>query len=113
MKNDNNHMDDLFDDGIARSLKALGIVFPRTVADFERIEKKIAAKQNIQPERLKDPYSFLGKRTFKGERSTTEQQDDYSQSLAQAAREGNTISNETKKKMAEDKLKANQKKNGQ
>jgi len=113
MKNDNSYIDDLFDDGIARSLNALGFVFPRTAADFDLIETKIANQQNIQPERLKDPYSFLGKRAFKGDRTIVKDQVDYSQSLAQAAREGNVISDDVKRKMAEDKLRANQKQNGQ
>jgi len=114
MNNTLNNMDDLFDDNIGISLRQLGVIFPREVADFKRIESQVKKNKIIQPEHLKDPFSFLGKRTFKSWSKSTGEEDEklYSQNLAQAARDGKIISDEIKKKMVEDKLKSSQKKNG-
>jgi hypothetical protein len=105
MNNDINNMQDLYDDNISRSLRKIGIVFPRTAIDFKEIDAEVNEGKLAQPERLKNPFSFLGKRHFKGEQSIhLEEQHEYSTSLAQAAREGKVISDEVKKKMAADKL---------
>lgn len=112
MNNEHNNMDDLFDDNIGKSLRQLGYVFPQTTADFKHIEN-LAKKQPLpQPDRLKDPYQFLGKRSFKSNAgaSNGESLGDYSSNLSQAAREGRNISDDIKAKMAQDKLKASQKK---
>lgn len=39
--------------------------FPETDEDFKRIEEEVKNNKNEMPERLKDPYEFLGKRKFK------------------------------------------------
>ena len=113
MNNEIKNIHDLLDDNISRSLRQLGLLFPRTAADFKKIENEIKNNKIVQPERLKDPNSFLGKRHF--HKSIKQHQEgepiNYTQNLAQAAREGKLISEDVKKKMAEDKLKSNKKKN--
>lgn len=115
MKKDIANMDDLFDDSIDQSLRCLGFTFPRTVSDFCQIESKVRNSKIKQPDRLKDPFVFLGKRMHNGNNQVMpdREQNEYSQNLAQAAREGKVISEEIKKRMAADKQKTNQKKNGQ
>ncbi len=113
MNNEIDNMQDLFDDNIGRALRQLGFVFPRTAADFRRIEYDVKDNKIVQPERLKDPTSFLSKRHFKGavKLRQEDEQVEYNTNLAQAARQGKLISEEVKKKMADDKLKSNKKKN--
>ncbi len=111
MNNELDNMDDLFDDNIGKSLRHLGFIFPRTAADFKNIED-LAKKHHVKlPDRLNDPYQFLGKRSFKSDTSplNIDQQDEYFNKLAQAARDGKTIPDDIKKKMAKDKLKSQQK----
>ena len=114
MNNEKHNMDDLLDDNLGRSLRQLGFIFPNTVADFKKIESQANNTKVVQPDCLKDPYSFLGKRIHKGTVKPLyeDEQGGYSQNLAQAARDGKGISEDVKMKMAEDKLKSNQKKNG-
>jgi hypothetical protein len=109
MSNEINNMDDLLDDNISRSLRLLGFTFPRTAEDFERIDDLVKSENAMLPARLQDPYSFLGKKTFSHSRDSTIEQGEYFQQLAQAARDGKTISDEIKKKMAQDKLKSEKK----
>lgn len=104
-----NNIDDLFDDSIGRSLRHMGYLFPSTAADFKRIEGEISKEGVKQPAGLKDPFEFIGKRRFKKALGdAVEDQNDYSLKLAQAAREGNEIPEDIKKRMAEDKLQSRQ-----
>lgn len=105
MNKEINKIDDLFDNSIGRSLRRMGYIFPSTAADFKRIEEEISKEGIKQPEGLKDPFEFIGKRKFKKALGdAVEDQNDYSLKLAQAAREGKEIPEDIKKKMAEDKL---------
>ncbi|WP_153799671.1 hypothetical protein [Foetidibacter luteolus] len=112
MNKELDNMDDLFDDNIGKSLRQLGFMFPRTAADFKRIEDLAKKNQANLPDRLSDPYQFLGKRNFRCDINSfhIDQQDEYSNKLAQAAREGKNIPDDIKAKMAQDKLKLAQKK---
>src|SRR5690554_616097 len=103
MNNEINNIDDLFDDSISRSLKHLGIVFPRTFADLKKINENLYDPKVIKSGSLTDPYSFLGKRRFSRHVEAVLIQNDYFNNLSQAAREGREISDEIRKKMAEDK----------
>lgn len=111
MNSDINNIDDLFDDSLSKSLTQLGFLFPKTIADFKRIEQHIKNNRIPQPDRLKDPYVFLNKHLFKGGIQGNENDLNYSENLAQAAREGKEMTDEVKKKMLEDKLKARKKDN--
>jgi hypothetical protein len=112
MNNSIDSIDGLFDDQIAKVLKQLGYSFPKSEADFKKIESDLKMNGTIQPEALKNPYTFLGKRSFKCQITSTSGDDQifYDQNLSQAARAGKDISEEIRRKMAEDKLKASQKK---
>jgi hypothetical protein len=114
MNNGKDNFDDLFDDNIGKSLRELGFLFPKTDAEFKTLEKEIKNSKMPQLNRLKDPYAFLGKRSYKKQQLTIgfNFRDGYGQNFAQAAREGNCISDELKQKMAEDKKKANDKNKG-
>lgn len=107
MSNDMNNIQDLLDDSIQKSLRTLGLTFPKNAADFKKLELDISKANIIQPNRLKDPSSFLSKRSYHADKQHVELQNesDYQQNLAQAAREGNKISEDIKKKMADDKQK--------
>ncbi len=113
MSNPINSIDDLFDDQIGKFLRRLGYSFPKSEADFKQIESHIKMNKAVEPERLKNPYTFLGKRSFSRHAASIpgDGQTSYSQDLSQAAREGKNISEEIRKKMTEDKLKANRNKN--
>ncbi len=107
MNNDLNKLDDLFDENINKALKKLGLVTPQTATDFRDLDDEITRKFTTQPEKLKDPFAFLNrgvrKRSTNLNETETDANTDYSSVLAQAAREGKTISDEVKKQMQEDK----------
>jgi hypothetical protein len=107
MNNDLNKLDDLFDENINKALKKLGLITPQTAKDFRDLDNEISRKSSIQPEKLKDPLAFLDrgerKRGVNLNEMATDTNADYSSVLAQAAREGKTISEEVKKQMQEDK----------
>ncbi|SDP99717.1 hypothetical protein SAMN05428975_5130 [Mucilaginibacter sp. OK268] len=109
MNNEINHIDDLFDDSISKSLRKLGFIFPRTCADFNKIEENIKVNKLSMPMNLRDPSVFLGKKVFQNHSAITLSLSDYTMKLAQAAREGNDISEEVKDKMEKDKLAAKNK----
>lgn len=111
MKDELNNMDDLLDDNISRSLRQLGFTFPQTVEDFICIEECVKTNNISLPARLQDPYSFLGRRAYIPTRKNVHEQSEYFQQLAQPARDGKIISEDIKKKMAEDKLKSGKMKN--
>lgn len=108
MSNGINNMDDLLDDGISRSLSELGFIFPKTLDDFKILDNQAKSSKIIQPDSIKDPFKFFGKRAFKSNQLQGHEysQTKYLQSFAQAAREGNVISDEIKRKMTEDKQKS-------
>lgn len=112
MSNNNHNLDDLLDDDLHRLLAQSGFIFPKTDSDFENIRSQAKAMSPVQPDRLKDPYSFLGKRSFsrKLENQARQVPFEYIQRLAQAAREGSVIPDDIKKKMEEDKQKSREKK---
>lgn len=112
MSNQIENMDDLLDDSIDRSLRTLGFVFPRAEDHFRRLDDHAKNSKTIQPDRIKDPLEFLGKRAFKRPKALVPEEvpNEYFQSFAQAAREGKAISDEVKQKMLDDKLKARDKK---
>lgn len=107
MNNDLNKLDDLFDENINKALKKLGLVTPQTAKDFRDLDDEITGKSTTQPEKLKDPLAFLNRGTRKRGTNLNEMAGDsnadYSSVLAQAAREGKTISDEVKKQMQKDK----------
>ena len=103
MSNIINNMDDLCDDNIGNSLRRLGYAFPKTASDFRRIDSEVKNNNSTPPGRLKDPFNFLGKRCFKKDIHIEGDKKVFIQNLSQAAREGNDISDEIKRKMAEDK----------
>lgn len=104
MNDEINNMKDLLDDDIHKSLSKLGFLFPKSVDDFNKLEFEIKKNPIAQPDRLKDPFHFLGQRSYyiAGQKIETEEFD-YPQNLAQAAREGKDIPEDIKRKMAEDK----------
>lgn len=109
MNNEINHIDDLFDDSISKSLRKLGFIFPRSCTDFNQIEENIKVNNLAIPINLRDPSVFLGKKVFQNHAAITLSLSDYSMQLAQAAREGNDISEDVKDKMEKDKLAAKNK----
>lgn len=111
MNNEINHIDDLFDGSISKSLRNLGFVFPRTCADFNKLEENIKVNKLSMPMNLRNPSVFLGKKVFQRHSAVTLSLSDYSMQLAQAAREGNNISDDVKDKMEKDKLAAKKKNN--
>ena len=111
MNKELNNMDDFLDDSIGRSLRKLGFTFPRNIEDFKSIEERVKKNGIALPERLQDPYKFLGEKTYSLISQNEQGQGEYFQQLAQAAREGKLITDDIKKRMAEDKLKANKKNN--
>lgn len=108
MNKELNYSDDLFDDEMHRSLRTLGLIFPKTIDDFRKLLLSEEVVGEIPPVGLRDPYAFLKAARFKKYTNTKliEIGQDYSQKFAQAAREGNEISEEVKKKMEEDRRKA-------
>lgn len=109
MNNEVSNIDDLFDDITGESLRILGFTFPKTTADFRRIELRLEKNPIPQPDKLKDPFQFLGSRKFVASSNVVSKDEriDYVQNFAQAAREGkNAISDEVKARMVEDKLKS-------
>jgi len=112
MNNELHNMDDLFDESIGKSLRQLGDTFAKTTADCKKMDELAQKMQINKPERLTDPYAFLGKRSFRRAASSqnNEEEKNYDSEMAQAAREGKGINEEIKKKMAADKLMANQNK---
>jgi len=110
MNNNLNTLDDLFDREMSKALRELGFIFPQTVEDFQRIENELKFKPLTQPDKLKDPMSFLGKthRKPKLPSGNVDALDlnDYSSNLAQAAREGKEITEDVKRQMEEDKKKS-------
>lgn len=113
MNNELNNIDDLLDDNIGKSLRVLGFTFPRTAEDFKRIEECVKKNRVALPARSQDPYSFLGKRAYNliSQNVHEQGQGEYFKQLAQAARDGKIITDDIKKRMAEDKLKSGKKKN--
>lgn len=111
MNNEINHIDDLFDDSVSKSLRKLGFIFPRSCADFNKIEENIKVNKLTIPINLRDPFVFLGKKVFQKHSAITLSLSDYSMQLAQAAREGNNISDDVKDKIEKDKLAAKKKNN--
>lgn len=110
MNNELNNIDDLLDDSIGKSLRQLGFTFPRTVDDFNRIEEYVKNNKPALPKRLQDPSTFLDQKVFKSNALLRNGQEIYFQNLAQAARDGKVITDDVKKKMAEDKLNSGKKK---
>ena len=112
MSNDDHNLDDLLDDDLYRLLAQSGFIFPKTESDFENIMRQAKEINFIQPEGLKDPYSFLGKHCFSQNQESKAGQVplEYIQRLAEAAREGSVIPDDIKKKMAQDKQQAREKK---
>lgn len=108
-----NKMDSFLDDELHKALSKLGYIFPTTIEDFKEIKEKADKKTPRQPERLKDPFTFLNNHVYKCEENFKELNivGNYSQNFAQAAREGKTISEEIKKEMQNDKIKSRQKNN--
>ncbi|PZR04348.1 MAG: hypothetical protein DI539_25600 [Flavobacterium psychrophilum] len=110
MNKELDNTDDLFDDNIGKSLRRLGLIFPKTEADFKNIEDLAKTNQLKLPDRLSDPYQFLGKRNFKCDANPLNigEQDEYLYKLAQAARDGKIIPDDIKAKMIQDKAKSKQ-----
>lgn len=104
-----NNMDDLLEDSIGKALRELGYVFPRTLDEFKHIQECVEKKNIAMPSRLQDPYSFLGKKLFSHSAPPLQEQGEYFQQLSQAARDGNVISDDIKKKMENDKKNARKK----
>jgi hypothetical protein len=103
-------IDDFMNDNIHEALEGLGFIFPKTINDFNKIEKDVNRRKRKQPEQLKDPFKFLNQRVYRDAMNLTSfpTEQDYSQNFAQAAREGKTISEDLKLKMSEDKFKSRQ-----
>lgn len=109
-----NNIDDFLDDEIHQSLSKLGYIFPSTISDFKEIIKSTKEKKRKQPKQLKDPYEFLNHKAYNSDKKFISANDeaDYSEKFAQAAREGKQISEEIKNEMQKDKLKSRDKKSG-
>lgn len=108
MNNDFNNIDDLFDDKIDASLRKLGFIFPRTVEDFNAIEGQLKIEPLAKSERMSNPVLFLQQRRFVAPscRDNGQQLEEYSRELSQAAREGKSIPDDIRQKMASDKRNA-------
>ena len=108
-----NNIDDFLDDELHQSLSKLGYIFPSTISDFKEIVKSTKEGKRKQPKQLKDPYKFLNHKVYNPNENliTVNDETDYSEIFAQAAREGKQISEEVKIEMQNDKLKSRDKKN--
>ena len=108
MSNELNFSDDLFDDEIHQTLRTLGLIFPKTKDDFRKLLFSEETAGEAPPEDLRDPLVFLKAVRFQKHMDikSIEIGQDCSQKFAQAAREGNKISEEVKNKMEEDRRKA-------
>ncbi|MFN7492240.1 MAG: hypothetical protein ACK5RG_04930 [Cyclobacteriaceae bacterium] len=111
MKNEQGNVNNLADKTVHKHLKSLGYVFPQNTEDFERLEKEVSETQISKPESFKDPMKFIG-RKLKKYQQHEQTFEAYEQNFAQAAREGNEISDDIKKQMALDKKIAKNKKGG-
>ena len=106
-----NNIDDFLDDELHQSLSKLGYIFPNTISDFKEIIKSTKKEKHKQPKQLKDPYKFLNHKVYNPNENliTVNDETDYSEIFAQAAREGKQISEEVKIEMQNDKLKSRDK----
>lgn len=107
-----NNIDDFLDDELHQSLSKLGYIFPSTISDFKEIIKSTKKEKRKKPKQLKDPYEFLNHKVYNSDKKFISANDeaDYSEKFAQAAREGKQISEEIKNEMQKDKLKSRDKK---
>lgn len=103
-----NNIDDFLDDELHQSLSKLGYIFPSTISDFKEIIKSTKEKKRKQPKQLKNPYEFLNHKVYNCDKKFISINDEaeYSEKFAQAAREGKQISEEIKNEMQIDKLKS-------
>lgn len=106
-----NNIDDFLDDELHQSLSKLGHIFPSTISDFKEIIKSTKEEKRKQPKQLKDPYEFLNHKVYNSHKKLISINDEaeYSEKFAQAAREGKQISEEVKNEMQNDKLKSRDK----
>jgi hypothetical protein len=102
MKNEQGNVNNLVDKTVHKHLKSLGYVFPQNKEDFEKLEEEVSKTKISKPESFKDPLKFLG-RKLKKYQQQEQSFEAYEQNLAQAAREGNEISDDVKKQMEQDK----------
>lgn len=102
MKNEQGNSNNLVDKTVHKHLKSLGYVFPQNKEDFEKLEEEVSKTKISKPESFKDPLAFLG-RKLKRYQQQEQSSESYEQNLAQAAREGNEISDDVKKQMEQDK----------
>jgi mRNA-degrading endonuclease HigB of HigAB toxin-antitoxin module len=102
MKNEQGNANNLVDKTVHKHLKSLGYVFPQNKEDFEKLEEEVSNTKISKPESFKDPLKFLG-RKLKKYQQQEQSFEAYEQNLAQAAREGNEISDDVKKQMEQDK----------
>ena len=108
MKNAQGNVNNLGDKTVHKHLKSLGYVFPQNKEDFEKLEQEVSETKISKPESFKDPLKFIG-RKLKKYQQQEQSSETYEQNLAQAAREGNEISDEVKKQMDKDKKISKQK----
>lgn len=106
-----NNIDDFLDDELHQSLSKLGYIFPNTISDFKEIIISTKKEKRKQPKQLKDPYKFLNHKVYNQNKNLININDeaDYSEIFAQAAREGKQISEEVKNEMQKDKLESRDK----
>jgi hypothetical protein len=98
---------EFFDPEILEQLKSLGLVPPRTIKDFIKLEQELKRNPLKKPSNLENPLLFLERkqkiRTFPLSGSNLE---DYQQNISYAARNGTVIPDYIKQKMKEDKKNA-------
>lgn len=96
-----------FESELRKALKAYGYGFPETIKEVEQFEQEVP-KADITLPPLKKPSEILKSKKVKRYKYPHRLKVDHSiaQNMAQAAREGKTISDATKKKMLKDRKQA-------
>ena len=93
---------------IQEAVRKLGWSIPATIEDVKRLEEELGAENVELPESLRDPEQLLDSRRPSIPLSSGPRVSDTEENLAQAARFGRTIPDETMARMENDREAAQQ-----
>ncbi len=98
------NIEEFLDPQILVALITLGLIPPRDINDYEKLEQDLKKNPLKKPLKLKDPFAFLERdaKIIAINNKLTESPK-YNQNFAQAAREGKSIPEHIKQKMKLDK----------
>jgi hypothetical protein len=102
---------DQLEEHMHEAMKGLGWVLPRSLDDVAQVEAELDAEGCELPPALRDPFAVLErKRADSPKAHFVPANEDTEECLAQAAREGKTISPEIRQKMQADRERVERKK---